>query len=67
MSESPNCPVCEEPVEGPDSNDSFPFCSSHCKEIDLGRWFDEQYTIPITPQRTERRIPKNDDRSETDD
>ncbi len=24
----------------------FPFCSARCRNLDLGRWFNEQYTIP---------------------
>jgi endogenous inhibitor of DNA gyrase (YacG/DUF329 family) len=24
----------------------FPFCSSRCKTIDLGRWLKEEYRIP---------------------
>jgi endogenous inhibitor of DNA gyrase (YacG/DUF329 family) len=25
----------------------FPFCSSRCKTIDLGRWLNESYRIPL--------------------
>lgn len=30
----------------------FPFCSSRCKMVDLGRWFNEQYHIDreLTPE-----------------
>ena len=23
-----------------------PFCSRHCADVDLGRWFNESYAIP---------------------
>jgi len=26
--------------------DPFPFCSTRCQLIDLGRWLDEDYRIP---------------------
>jgi hypothetical protein len=26
---------------------SFPFCSERCKLIDLGRWLDGKYRIPV--------------------
>tara|TARA_Y100001934_G_scaffold282635_1_gene397379 strand:- start:1503 stop:1619 length:117 start_codon:yes stop_codon:yes gene_type:complete len=25
----------------------MPFCSDRCKKIDLGRWFEEDYSLPI--------------------
>jgi uncharacterized protein len=44
----PVCPTCGkaedigEMAEWP----YFPFCSRKCKLIDLGRWFDEDYSVP---------------------
>ena len=48
------CPICRKPVQPPeDSRDSnpssFPFCSERCKLIDLGRWLDGKYQIPVEP------------------
>jgi hypothetical protein len=43
------CPICEAPVPPRDDNESFPFCSSRCRLIDLGKWLDEDYTIPVEP------------------
>jgi uncharacterized protein len=45
------CPTCHREVEAgaagqPDS--SFPFCSERCRLIDLGRWLDGKYQIPIS-------------------
>jgi endogenous inhibitor of DNA gyrase (YacG/DUF329 family) len=25
----------------------LPFCSERCRQIDLGRWFSEEYGLPI--------------------
>jgi len=44
------CPICKKPV--PDDRTAsggkfFPFCSERCKLIDLGRWLDGKYQIPV--------------------
>ena len=46
------CPICKKPVafprEGAKSAPAFfPFCSDRCKLIDLGRWLDGRYQIPV--------------------
>lgn len=46
------CPICGKAVPPPEnSHDStaslFPFCSDRCKLIDLGRWLDDKYQIPL--------------------
>lgn len=45
-SDGPRCPVCERPV-GPAAIRTMPFCSERCQQIDLGRWLDEEYGLPI--------------------
>ena len=49
------CPVCGKVIpsfnrdkEGKAKLTSkfFPFCSERCKLIDMGAWFDEDYTLP---------------------
>jgi endogenous inhibitor of DNA gyrase (YacG/DUF329 family) len=52
--------MCDERVKGLEDNESFPFCSSRCKELDLGHWCDEAYTIPVTPEMTERKLRADD-------
>lgn len=44
------CPICERYFEQADST-SMPFCSPRCKQIDLGRWLGEKYSMPV--ERTE--------------
>jgi endogenous inhibitor of DNA gyrase (YacG/DUF329 family) len=42
------CPICRKVVK---SNDpEFPFCSPHCRTIDLGKWASGAYVIasPVT-------------------
>ena len=44
------CPICKQSVD--DSmvgkpGSTFPFCSERCKLIDLGRWLDGKYQIPV--------------------
>jgi hypothetical protein len=46
------CPICKKPVpdatSGDESSKYVPFCSERCKLIDLGRWLDGKYQIPVT-------------------
>ncbi len=37
------CPICKQPVKAADAE--FPFCSEHCRTIDLGRWASGAYVI----------------------
>lgn len=40
------CAICEKDVSYEGSLPAlYPFCSPRCKLVDLGRWFNEQYTI----------------------
>ncbi len=44
------CPICKKVVEeGPAEKPGrwFPFCSERCKLVDLGRWLDGRYQIPV--------------------
>lgn len=44
------CPTCQKPVQPPAAGTpigNFPFCSDRCKLIDLGRWLDGKYQIPV--------------------
>jgi uncharacterized protein len=45
------CPVCRKSVDisFPDGkpNTHFPFCSQRCQFIDLGRWLDQRYSVPV--------------------
>ncbi len=42
------CPICKKPTKATDAD--FPFCSDHCRQIDLGKWASGAYVIssPVT-------------------
>ena len=51
------CPICKTPVPEPQPGQShapakttFPFCSERCKLIDLGRWLDGKYQVPVVEE-----------------
>lgn len=37
-----SCPICDNKT----SIKFRPFCSKHCADVDLGRWFNGTYTVP---------------------
>lgn len=39
-----NCPTCKKVFQYYDSG-FRPFCSERCKMVDLGHWFEENYTV----------------------
>jgi uncharacterized protein len=42
------CPICKQPIKS--SGAEFPFCSSRCRTIDLGKWASGEYVVssPVT-------------------
>ncbi len=40
------CPECGAPVSWK-GNIYRPFCSSRCKQVDLGKWLGEEYSLPV--------------------
>jgi endogenous inhibitor of DNA gyrase (YacG/DUF329 family) len=53
------CPICKNLVadEGPACPPTFPFCSERCKVIDLGRWLDGKYQIPVVEHDPDENDP----------
>jgi uncharacterized protein len=51
------CSICQKEFQS-ESSDSLPFCSQRCRLIDLGRWLDEKYGMPIEPEE-ERKEPED--------
>ncbi|MDB4939167.1 MAG: hypothetical protein JWP87_6139 [Labilithrix sp.] len=43
------CPICGSEVAPRSANKAFPFCTARCKSIDLGKWLNEEYRVPATP------------------
>ena len=52
-----NCPTCKAEF-ATNSSDSLPFCSQRCRSIDLGRWLDEENSLPHVPD------PEDDEQPE---
>ncbi len=46
------CPICHRLFESEQST-AMPFCSIRCKQIDLGRWLDERYSVPVERETDE--------------
>jgi uncharacterized protein len=42
------CPSCGKQHTYSTENPNRPFCSERCKQIDLGRWANEEYAIPAS-------------------
>jgi endogenous inhibitor of DNA gyrase (YacG/DUF329 family) len=42
------CPICKREFD-PATTTAIPFCSERCRTIDLGRWLDESYGLPVVP------------------
>lgn len=40
---TPRCPICGRP-RAPAYR---PFCSARCRDVDLNRWFNQVYAIPV--------------------
>lgn len=57
MPRQPKCPICREFVKLRTENKYFPFCSEHCQMVDLGRWINEEYRMPVDNHATERALP----------
>lgn len=55
------CPTCRTNFEPPE-NQSSPFCSTRCQQIDLGRWLDERNSMPYVDleadEEPEEEIPR---------
>lgn len=49
------CPQCgrlptREAAATPEAARAYPFCSTRCADLDLGRWFDGTYTVPVVEE-----------------
>jgi len=47
------CPTCSQMFD-PAASKAMPFCSDRCRRIDLGRWLNEDISIPF------RDLPEED-------
>jgi endogenous inhibitor of DNA gyrase (YacG/DUF329 family) len=47
------CPICKKRAAPRAENPSFPFCSPRCKTVDLGKWLNEEYRVPVEEESDE--------------
>lgn len=60
------CPVCRKRFER-DASPAPPFCSDRCRQIDLGRWLDERYSVPhVRDEEDPEDLPKPSPDSDDD-
>ncbi len=45
----PQCPICGRPTDPA----ARPFCSKRCADIDLSRWLNGVYAVPVDPRDEE--------------
>jgi endogenous inhibitor of DNA gyrase (YacG/DUF329 family) len=50
------CPICRKAVN---RSSSAPFCSARCKQVDLGKWLNEDYRIE-TNERSDATSDESD-------
>ena len=43
QAQSKHCPICNKEADAK----FHPFCSRRCAEVDLGRWLNESYSVPV--------------------
>ncbi len=41
------CAICNAPTATRPENPFAPFCSARCKTVDLGKWLDGVYRVPV--------------------
>ena len=45
------CPICRTAVANASAGRRpYPFCSARCRDVDLGRWLDGAYRVPVTDE-----------------
>ena len=45
------CVECGQKFDS-DSSPTVPFCSLRCKQLDLRRWLDEEYSVPVEDEES---------------
>ena len=50
------CPECGKPS----ARETYPFCSTRCKDVDLNRWLSGSYRIPVRDDEDEDGKPEGE-------
>jgi endogenous inhibitor of DNA gyrase (YacG/DUF329 family) len=56
----PICPTCGNEFDST-STPAMPFCSERCRRIDLGRWLNEEISIPVSDDEEPEREAMSSD------
>jgi endogenous inhibitor of DNA gyrase (YacG/DUF329 family) len=57
------CPICSNHFDRSQTT-AMPFCSARCRQIDLGRWLNESYSMPHEGEGAPENWESADDESE---
>ncbi len=57
LAKTPACPICGRAIIEKFS----PFCSRRCADVDLGRWFNERYVVPVKPEEDDEGLDEADE------
>lgn len=49
------CPICKHSFKVEESK-ATPFCSDRCRNVDLGRWLNEEYSLPENDSSAEDKL-----------
>jgi endogenous inhibitor of DNA gyrase (YacG/DUF329 family) len=41
------CPICRRAAGARATNPSAPFCCERCRQVDLGKWLNGDYAVPV--------------------
>jgi hypothetical protein len=52
------CPICGKDVPPRSVNRYVPFCSARCRQVDLGKWLNEEYRVPAEESTEEQDAEK---------
>ena len=56
------CPICRRKFQS-DESPALPFCSQRCRQIDLGRWLGEGYSLPVEREEGDQSAAPDDEDS----
>ncbi|HUS39748.1 MAG: DNA gyrase inhibitor YacG [Pirellulales bacterium] len=56
------CTICGNRFE-PEISTTTPFCSQRCRNIDFGRWMNEEYGMPVEEGESPHELPSGDEPS----
>ena len=45
-----DCPQCGKSAVWSEANTWRPFCSERCRLIDIGKWANDEYSVPLVDQ-----------------